>query len=207
MTQTETGSRTRRRPTTHALDAQTQILEAADTLFYREGARAVGVDAVVKLAGLNKMSLYRQFESKDALLLHYLERRAQRFWGYFEASVARHPGQPREQLLQFFRDLATRATHPSYRGCPFVNIAAEFPDPTHPARLAVATNKTQLMERLRALAREADSPAPERLASGLALLIEGTYAASQTYPPGHPVVMAAVDTARTLLDALAPGTA
>ena len=83
------------RKVTSAADAQNQILAAVDELFYREGARAVGVEAVVQRAGVNKMSLYRQFESKDGLLLHYLARRDETFWGYVEASIAKHPGQPR----------------------------------------------------------------------------------------------------------------
>src|SRR5689334_19476970 len=83
--------------------AQAQILDAVDELFYKEGARAVGVDAVAKHAGVNKMCLYRQFESKDGLLLRYLERRDQRFWDYFAASQVQYPDEPRRQLLNFFQ--------------------------------------------------------------------------------------------------------
>lgn len=50
-------------------EAQQHLLRAADELFYREGVRAVGVDAVVERAGVNKMSLYRQFSSKDELVM------------------------------------------------------------------------------------------------------------------------------------------
>lgn len=186
---------------TPAAEAQEQILQAVDELFYREGARAVSVDEVVKRAGVNKMSLYRQFESKDALLLHYLERRDQNFWGYFDASLAKHPGEPRRQLLQFFIDLSSRAGRVGYRGCPFVNIAVEFPDPAHPARQMVAQNKAQLMARLLDLATQAKAHDPQALANSLALLIEGAYAASQTYEPGHALLAALPQVAETLLQA------
>src|SRR5882757_11435350 len=96
--------------------AQAQILDAAEELFYLEGARNVGIDAVVKRAGANKMSLYRQFESKEDLLRQYLLRRDQKFWSYFDASLAEHPGSPRNQLRQFFVDLAKRASASNYRG-------------------------------------------------------------------------------------------
>jgi len=182
-------------------EAQARILEAVDELFYREGARAVSVDEVVKRAGVNKMSVYRQFESKDDLLLHYLARRDERFWSYFDASLAKHPGQPREQLLQFFRDLAVRASQPGYRGCPFVNIAVEFPDPTHPARRLVAQNKTQLMQRLLELATQAGARDAQALANGLALLIEGAYAASQTYDPEQSLLAALPQVAEVMLAA------
>lgn len=187
-----------------AAEAQALILDAVDDLFYREGARAVGVDAVVKRAGVNKMSLYRQFESKDALLHHYLERREERFWSYVDASLAKHPGQPKAQLLQLFADVAERTGQPDYRGCPFVNIAVEFPDRGHQTRRFVATNKQRLLERLVSLCAEAGAADPQGLGRGLALLLEGAYAASQTYDPDSAVLSALPRTAAVLIDAALP---
>jgi AcrR family transcriptional regulator len=189
------------RKVTQAQDAQAQILEAIDELFYREGARAVGVDAVVKRAGVNKMSLYRQFESKDALMLHYLAGREVRFWNYFDASLAKRPGDARAQLKQVFIDLAERAQKPGYRGCPFVNIAVEFPEPEHPVRGVVAENKKQLMARLLELTTQAGARDPQALANGVALLIEGGYTATQTYAPGHPLIAALPQVAAAMIDA------
>src|ERR1700755_2160139 len=94
--------------------AQQHLLRAADELFYREGVRAVGVDAVVERAGVNKMSLYRQFSSKDDLVIAYLERQDQRFFNYVEQSFAKHPGEPAKQLIQYFDDLAVRASADDY---------------------------------------------------------------------------------------------
>ena len=165
-------------------EAQEHLLNAAAELFYREGVRAVGVDAVVELAGVNKMSLYRQFSSKDDLVVAYLERSDEGFFRRFEQSVARHPGEPAKQLVQYFEDLSGRASVDDYRGCPFVNVSTEFPDVSHPARLCVLRNKTKLMGRLNELASEAGADDPAALADALGLLIEGIYAASQTYGPG-----------------------
>ncbi len=185
--------------------AQASLLEAARELFYHEGVRAVGVEAVVERAGVNKMSLYRQFKSKDDLVLAYLERSDENFWGYFNASMAAHPDDPRAQLLQFFVDLAKRAGKPGYRGCPFVNVAAEFPDPSHPARQFVERNKSQLLARLRERAEAAGASDPEALADDLAFLIEGAYAASQTFGSGAPRLMRSLSrTAIALLDAAIP---
>lgn len=164
--------------------AQQLLLRAAGELFYREGVRAVGVDAVVERAGVNKMSLYRQFASKDDLVVAYLEQASERFFRLFDRSIDTHPGDPMRQIAQYFEDLAGRASVEGYRGCPFVNVSAEFPDASHPARQCVARNKAQLMERLTALATAAGAGDPQQLANGLALLIEGIYAASQTYGPG-----------------------
>jgi AcrR family transcriptional regulator len=164
--------------------AQQHLLRAAGELFYREGVRTVGVDAVVERAGVNKMSLYRQFSSKDELVMAYLEQKDQQFFGYVEKSFARHPGEPARQLQQYFDDLARRASIDDYRGCPFVNVSVEFPDPEHPARQFVFRNKQRLMARLLELTTAAGADDPQALADALGLMIEGVYAASQTYGPG-----------------------
>ncbi|AOI91066.1 TetR/AcrR family transcriptional regulator [Burkholderia pseudomultivorans] len=181
--------------------AQEHLLRAAEELFYKEGVRTVGVEAVVERAGVNKMSLYRQFSSKDELILAYLERMDACFFERFDASVAKHPGQPKAQLIQYFVDLAERATQKDYRGCPFVNVAAEFPDATHPARERVARNKAQLMQRLVELCEGAGAREPQALANSLALVIEGIYAASQTYRHGETPIGTAPALVTLLVDA------
>jgi len=113
--------------------AQEQLLDAAEQLFYRDGIRAISVDAVVERAGVNKMSVYRQFSSKDDLVVAYLTRMDARFRERVERSIAKHPGQPGKALVQSITDLVERASNPDYRGCPFVNVACEFADRAHPA--------------------------------------------------------------------------
>lgn len=188
------------RQVTQGAVASARILDAADELFYREGSRSVGVDAVVKQAGVNKMSLYRQFSSKDELLRLYLERRDARFFNYFETSIGKHPDNARAALLQIFVDLAARTAAPGYRGCPFVNVAVEYPDPAHFARQQIAGNKHRLLLRLTELATHAGAATPDALAKALALLIEGAYAASQTYSAADALLDALPDTARALID-------
>ncbi|ANB74132.1 TetR family transcriptional regulator [Paraburkholderia phytofirmans OLGA172] len=182
-------------------EAQQHLLRAADELFYREGVRAVGVDAVVERAGVNKMSLYRQFSSKDELVMAYLERNDAQFFSNVEKSFAKHPGEPAKQLQQYFDDLTVRASIDDYRGCPFVNLSVEFPDPAHPVRQFVFRTKERLMARLLELTTAADADDPVALANGLALMIEGVYAASQTYGPGCGPILAAPKVAGQLLAA------
>jgi AcrR family transcriptional regulator len=191
----------RRNARTDAATAQEQLLDAAQELFYRDGIRAIGVDAVVERAGVNKMSLYRQFASKDELVVAYLERMDERFRRRFEASVAKHPGEPAKQLVQALEDLVKRASSPDYRGCPFLNIACEFGDPVHPARQSVERNKSYLMTRLVEISTAAGADNPVELAESLALLVDGIYATSQTSGPGSGPLRAAPRIARTLIDA------
>jgi AcrR family transcriptional regulator len=68
------------------LPARARILEAAGELFYREGVRATGIDAIVAASGVAKMSLYRCFPSKDALVAAWLEDRDQAYWRRWDAA-------------------------------------------------------------------------------------------------------------------------
>ena len=190
-----------RRTQTAGPQAQAHLLRAAAELFYQEGVRAVGVDAVVERAGVNKMSLYRQFASKDDLVVAYLEQSDRECLDRVDESFAKHPDEPAKQLKQYFVDLVQRACEPDYRGCPFVNVAAEFPDASHPARLSVTRNKSKLMEKLLARTTAAGADNPVELANALALLLEGVYAASQTYGPASGPITVAPAIAERLIDA------
>jgi AcrR family transcriptional regulator len=197
-----------RKPVRRHIDGATaheQLLDAAQELFYREGVRAIGVDAVVERAGVNKMSLYRQFASKDELVAAYLTRMDARFRERFEASVAKHPGEPARQLLQCIDDLVRRASRPDYRGCAFVNVSAEFADSSHPARLCVTRNKHYLMSRLLEISTATGAADPQSLADALALIAEGVYASSQTYGPGTGPMRAASGLAAMVVKAAIDG--
>lgn len=187
--------------------AQEQILSAVDRLFYQEGARGVGVDAVAKEAGVNKMALYRQFKSKDELLQRFLERRCALFWENFDASLAKAVGNPRQQLLTFFADVTERIQQPGYRGCAFVNTSTEITDRSHTARQFVAENRLQLVSRLQMLAEQAGAANANALAHSLALLLDGAFTASQTYPVGHPILTSLLPTAQALINAALPQSA
>ncbi len=176
--------------------ARERILAAANRLFYQDGIRAIGVEAVVEQAGVTKMSLYRNFASKDDLVAAYLAYRDGRYWQWWDTTVARHPGQPQEQLRALFAGVAKVATMPGYRGCPFTNAAIEFPAPDHPGRRVAEANKRELRRRLRELVAALGVADPDGLGDQLALLMEGAYVSSQTFGSDGPAsaLAAAADT-------------
>src|SRR5438128_12321743 len=96
--------------------AADRILATAGTLFYRDGARAVGVDEIVAKAQTTKPSLYRAFGSKDQLIAAYLEVQATQMWATLDAAVAAHPDNPKAQILAWVDALAEGATRKAYRG-------------------------------------------------------------------------------------------
>src|SRR4029077_1316775 len=128
-----------------------RILDTASEMFYREGVRAVGIDAIIARSGVAKMSLYRNFPSKDALVTAWLEDRNEFFWRRWERAEASQAGNPRGQLEAILDMVAATASHPKWRGCPFLNTGTEFPEPAHPARAGILANKRAVGKSLQAL--------------------------------------------------------
>jgi AcrR family transcriptional regulator len=180
--------------------AADRILSTAGELFYREGARAIGVDEIVAKAGATKPSLYRAFGSKDQLIARYLEGQAESFWAYFDAAAEPFPDDPKAQLLAFFDVLTERTTRKGYRGCGLSNAVVEYPEPDHPGRQVAVAHKADLRKRLRDLTRAMDAKKPKKLADGLLLLIEGAYLTSQLFGPDGPAG-AAKSAAEALIEA------
>lgn len=160
--------------------ARERILDTAAGLFYREGIRAVGIDTIIARSGVAKMSLYRNFASKDELVCAYLEDIGGHFWAWWDRVAACHPDDPRAQLVGLFTSLGRWIGHPKFRGCPFINTAVEFRDPDHPGRALVIAHKRRVRDGLRALAEAAGAADPDQLAAQLQLLMEGAYAGGQT---------------------------
>jgi AcrR family transcriptional regulator len=118
--------------------ARSRLLEAATRLFYAEGVHAVGVDRIIAEAGVAKATFYHHFPGKDDLVRAYVEEQSQ----IQRARAARLPPAPAgEMVLAIFDIVHEIGQEPDYRGCPFVNAAAEYPDPAHPVRQAIADHR------------------------------------------------------------------
>jgi AcrR family transcriptional regulator len=173
----EAGARPRRgAPPKGALSARERILATANEMFYREGVRAIGVDTVVERSGVSKTTLYRLFESKDALIAAFAAERDRLNWEWWDRIEKQHPDDPRALLEALLSEIARRIGGPAYRGCPFLNLATEFPDDNHPGRIAARANKKELRARLATVVAKLGVGDPSRVASQMALLINGAYA-------------------------------
>ena len=157
------------------VSARERILATASELFYREGIRAIGVDTVVEQSGVSKTSLYRLFESKDALIAAFAAEQDRLFWARWDSIEAQHADDPRALLEALLSGIAKRIGHPGFRGCPFLNLATEFPDNNHPGRVVARGNKEEMRARLAAIAAKLGADNPDRIASQIALLINGAY--------------------------------
>jgi AcrR family transcriptional regulator len=170
------GARPRRgAPPKGEVGARERILATASELFYREGIRAIGVDTVVEQSGVSKTSLYRVFESKDALISAFAAEKDRMFWAWWDELERRHAEDPRALLDALLSGIAKRIAHPAYRGCPFLNLVAEFPDDDYPGRVIARDNKEEMRARLATIVAGLGVSDARRTASQIALLINGAY--------------------------------
>jgi AcrR family transcriptional regulator len=185
-------------PSRTAVDVRDRILETASALFYRRGVRAVGVDLVVEEAGVAKTSLYRHFRTKDDLIAAFLHREDEDFWKCWDNTTQHHHSNAEAELEAQLKWIGERVSRPNYRGCPQLNVAAEFPDVDHPARAVATAHKRELRRRLRDLAQRLRAKRPDELAAQLSLLINGAFVSSQLFSADEatPILLA---TSRALI--------
>jgi len=111
--------------------ARERILEAAYQLFSQHGIRAVGIDSIIERSGVARMTLYRHFASKDALVLAFLERREQRWThNWLQREVEQRASDPGERLLAIFDVFDGWFQVPEFEGCSFINVLLEIADPS-----------------------------------------------------------------------------
>lgn len=163
-----------------------RIVSAASHLFRRFGFRAVGVDLIAGESDVAKMTMYRYFDSKDDLIVEFLQRedRSLRSW---LLDVSCDVDGPEAALTEFFRALETRTLDPACFGCPFQIAASEFPDGDHPAHREARKHKTWVREHLWEWVRQTGRRNVDETTEQLYLLVEGSWARARLrlVPPTH----------------------
>jgi AcrR family transcriptional regulator len=152
-----------------------RILEAAGRLFYRDGIRPVAMDAVAEMAGITKRTLYYHFDSKDDLVIAYLRHTGERLDASLARAMSRRGGSAMDRLQGLFEDLEARFAREEFRGCPFVNAAAELTE-SAPARAEAATYKERMRAWFESMVRELGARDPVALSEQLAILLDGAIA-------------------------------
>jgi AcrR family transcriptional regulator len=167
--------------------ARARLLATATRLFYAEGIHAVGVDRIVTEAGVTRATFYRHFPSKEDLVRSYIKT-----WDAgvrAEAVAATRGGATGEKGLALLVSLLGREMcGPGFRGCPFINAAAEYPDPEHPVSRAIAEHRAWLLALFEEWLRAIGVPEPEQRAGVLMLLRDGAMVGAAL---GEPAAVAA----------------
>jgi AcrR family transcriptional regulator len=181
-----------------------RIFETACDLFYRHGIHGVGVDAIAAEAGSNKMSFYRSFASKDALVAEYLREQERDYWAWWDAAVARYPGDPRRQIEALFEAQLEVAMTNTCRGCALGNAAAEITDDEDELSRLVRAYKEKVRKRLQAMAEAVGARDAPSLGDALMLLLDGGHFTRLVFPLASGPISAALPAVRALIDAHLP---
>lgn len=150
-------------PASRVSPARERLLGVASELFYREGIHRVGMDRLLAEAGVTRATMYRHFSGKGALVAAYLQREDALARAGF---AARHP-ESAEQLVHWIAD-DVAGTH--LRGCPFINAAAEYPDPDSAVRRIVSGHRAWFREAVTGVLEQTSIPDAAAAADALVLL-------------------------------------
>jgi len=155
-------------------DTRARLLFTTELLIYESGIACTGIDRIVKESGVSRKTVYRYFQTKEALIAAALTQRDERWMAWFEAvSLSGMPLPMRIQAM--FDALGTWFNTPDFRGCAFINAAGETGDAEDVIRQVAKAHKLRLLRHLRQVIKEAGlaQPPADELAEQLLILIDG----------------------------------
>ncbi len=155
--------------------AKERILQVASELFYQEGIRAVGIDRIIAESNVAKASFYRNFSTKDDLVVAFLKQRHAESMQHFTEAKTLYPDSPNEQLRYLFTRIAARMKQADFRGCPFLNTVVEFPSPEHPGHIAALSCRKETWDQITQMVVASGAKDPVTLSAQLAILYNGAY--------------------------------
>jgi len=167
-----------------SLNTREKLIRCAYELFYQQGFHAVGLDQIIRCAGVTKTTFYNHFDSKETLIVEVMKWRNGIWPKHLQETLVRRAGaRPRAQLMALFEVLDEVWGTDGYHGCLFIRAAAEFPLQHDPIHVVVHGFMHQLKSAIRELAAFAGARNPAALAEELVVLMAGSYAQSQMDDP------------------------
>jgi AcrR family transcriptional regulator len=151
--------------------ARNRILDAATDLIYANGIRGTSADRIIEQAGITKVTFYRHFPTKTDLVVAYLERQAALERDAFDS--ARDRSDPVRALQNIAGMIGTASCMPGFRGCAFINAAAETPDAEDPVRIIVDAHRRWTRDVFAGIAADAGITDVDSVAGQLLMLRDG----------------------------------
>lgn len=164
---------------TNGAPARDRILSSAYELFSQHGVRAIGIDAIIKHSGVARMTLYRNFSSKNELVLAFLRERKRRWTiDWLHEEVMRRAGTPRDRLLAIFDIFAEWFEREDYESCSFIKVMLETADDTSPLYKASVEHLAEIRGFIQAIAADAGIADPESFSRNWHILMKGSIVAA-----------------------------
>ncbi len=168
--------------TGRASEPRERLLRTASAIFYAEGIHDVGVDQVLQLAGVTRSTFYRHFPSKEDLVVAYIRATDDEIRGALAAADSAALS-PVELIRRLAWGLGATICRPGFRGCAFINAAAEYPDRTSPVHRAVLDHREWLRSTVADALRRSGNPEPEAAAQHFMMLRDGAMVAGYLGDP------------------------
>ncbi|GAB3959596.1 TetR/AcrR family transcriptional regulator [Micromonospora vulcania] len=172
----------RTEPDTRPSEARRRLLTTATRIFYAEGIHSVGVDRIIAEAKVTRATFYRHFPSKEDLILAYLREIHQMDRGSVEAAIAANPT-PVDALLAIAGSIAEGIQSPGFRGCAFLNAAAEYPNAGHPVHQQLIAHRQWFLDTLTMLMAQVHDETADPAARHFVMLRDGAMAAGCLFDP------------------------
>jgi len=179
-----------------------KILDTATDLFQTRGINSTGVDMIVAVAGTTKMTLYKYFNSKEALILQVLDKSQQDFQSWLDGKLSTSSKKPTDKIKQLFDFIEEWVTSPNFSGMAFIKASAEFPNEENPIHQLSSKQSREFRQYIEKLATEANIKDTDGLALQLSLLFEGAVQAEQM-KRGSGAIKYAKKAAKILIDGAA----
>ncbi|MET9498424.1 TetR/AcrR family transcriptional regulator [Streptomyces sp. NPDC006552] len=162
--------------------ARARLLSTATRIFYTEGIHSVGVDRVLAEAQVTRATLYRHFTGKEELILAYLQQADQ---GIREQVAAGRAGAvtAADAVRGVSRSIAGGIRSSGFRGCAFLNAAAEYPDADHPVHRTVLAHRQWFLDTATHLLGQAGCAPADEAGRHFVMLRDGAMAAGCLFDP------------------------
>ncbi|MFF1920644.1 TetR/AcrR family transcriptional regulator [Streptomyces sp. NPDC058221] len=157
-------------------EARARLLGTATRIFYAEGIHSVGVDRIITEAQVTRATLYRHFAGKEELVLAYLDQ-ADRGIRTQVAAAQASSESAADRVRAVGRSIAEGIRSPGFRGCAFLNAAAEYPDPAHPIHQVVLAHRQWFLDTVTELLAQTGFVPADAAGRHLVMLRDGAMAA------------------------------
>lgn len=164
------------------LHARIRILQTAGRLFALGGSHNIGVDRIIAETRVTKATLYKYFPSKDALIVGYLRESDQQIREAISQLILDHDT-PAAGLRALVDRVAAESVREGFTGCPFINVTAQFGDPKHPARAAVAEHRAWYARTVQNLFRGSGHPRAEEATAEYLVARDGLFCSANLGNP------------------------
>jgi AcrR family transcriptional regulator len=173
-----THSETEARPS----EARLRLLGTATRIFYAEGIHSVGVDRLIAEAKVTRATFYRHFPGKEDLVLSYLREIHKMERTTVETAIADNPD-PVDALMAIAQSIAQGIQSPGFRGCAFLNAAAEYPATDQPVHQEIIAHRQWFLDTLTTMMAQVHRDTADAAARHFVMLRDGAMAAGCLFDP------------------------